>query len=183
MKMMASIVVVVAAVCATPVPGQTLYRCKDAEGISSYQQTPCPKAVEDAGTVPYTPQPDSPHWQEAPERGALPDEQRHAAEQTISPQPSTGRRPASISPMSDDAEQMRRLEHMARTPEGRAMLRATRGEPSPAERRAAARPPQEPSQVFDQFGNSYTNPPGSPVVIDNRTGRTCRKEGIELVCE
>lgn len=170
--------------------GQKLYRCKDEQGNSSYQQAPCPKAEQEAGELRYQRQPDRPHWSlanhEAEQaREAYERQQAHVLESEIQ-----GQRPHSASspdrrgrqylnPASQEAEERRRLEHLAGSREGRAMLRAMSGQPSPA---ATAPPAPQTKTYFDQHGGTYTQPPGGPI-LDNKTGRPCRKEGAELVCE
>lgn len=47
-------------------------------------------------------------------------------------------------------------------------------------------PPRAPpttTQVFDQHGNAYTQPPGSAFVTDNKAGKTCFKNGSFLHCK
>lgn len=41
----------------------------------------------------------------------------------------------------------------------------------------------EPSRVQDQYGNGYIRPPGSAVVIDEKTGRPCLAVGGTIRCD
>ena len=98
--------------------GQTLYRCKDAKGVNSYQQTPCRTAAQEAGEVRYQRKADRPHW--TPAIQAQRDYQAHLEQQqqaeiaahpsAIAPPPRR-RSSRSTNPMSADAEAIRRMEH------------------------------------------------------------------------
>lgn len=187
MKFAATVVLVAASLLlASPGQCQTLYRCKDAKGVSSYQQSPCAAAEQEAGEVAYRAEPDSPHW--TPEIQAARDyaerqaQARAAAAQSTYYAPQPQRRRPSINPMSSDAEVMRRMEHMAGSPEGRAMLRSLNGQAAPSGSPAPTTAPSAPTQLQDQRGNTYTQPPGSSFARDDTTGKQCFVNGAFIRC-
>lgn len=171
--------------CSGLAHGQSLYKCKNAQGTSAYQQTPCSTNAQDAGRVSYQREPDSPHWspdehdaRQASERQARADQVQSLGGRSV-PSVRNGRRGFSTDPASQDAEERRRFEHLAGSREGRAQLRAMNQLP-PLPTPPPSPPPQTRTYV-DQRGGTYAQPPGGPI-IDNRTGRTCRQEGVDLVC-
>lgn len=164
----------------------TLYKCVGPDGVTVYQQTACASAQKEAAVLSYQREPDAPDvgWagQQQPEPESGQDDlQAYADANTIqrgTPRP----RSPSINPMSAEAEQLRRAEHRAATPEGRALNRALYGSSQPSR---APNPPAPPAQttVTDQYGNRYQQPQGSVFVTDERTGKQCFRNGEFLHCE
>ena len=173
--------------CSGVAHGQSLYKCRNANGTSAYQQTPCATVAQDAGRVRYQREADSPHWsaEEHDERQSREQQARNDQKANqrgvMQAARSGGNEPRRFStdPASDDAEERRRFEHMAGSREGRAQLRAMNKLPP----LPAARPSQQPqtNTYVDQRGGTYTQAPGGPI-INNRTSRTCRQEGVNLIC-
>src|SRR5204863_9131056 len=83
-------------------------------------------------------------------------------------------------------ERQHRAEHIAgdRTlsaSQRRSLIAAELGQPAPAPYVAPAAPVYAPAPVthvrFDQYGNTFTQPAGSNVTINNKTGKPCVMNG------
>lgn len=164
----------------------TLFKCKDAKGVVSYQQTTCPEAKQDAGAVAYKPVKDAPglSWSGQAEQKRL--EQKSKADYIRQDQNNYATQTIQQPQMSSSTrnELIRRLE-MASTKAERNAISAQLGIKPTAAQRAAPSPTPAPdltpTTLRDQRGNSYTQPPGSVFVQDQRTGKQCILNGNVIV--
>lgn len=146
--------------------GETLYRCKDAKGVSSYQQTPCPSSAKEAGQVQYQRQADRPHW--TPEIQAQRDYEayiEHERQATIAAYEAAAE-PAP--PSRSDLDRQRRAAVLD------SLLQEMESEQPPAD--------ISPRQLRDQRGNTYTQPNGSAFARDSKTGKQCFVNGAFVHC-
>lgn len=171
----------------------TIYKCKDAKGVSSYSQTPCPTAKADAGTRNFVKTADSPglSWsgqaaRKQAETQPVSGAQHYQPVKTVQATPPKQGIMAMYSDLSSD-EARRRIENLSLSPEGRALLRTMSGQQLPTQR-ANNPPPEEAvqegvTQRRDNRGNTYTQQPGSPFVRDNKTGQKCFVYGNNVKCK
>lgn len=178
------------ALAATQVEAGTLYKCVGPDGVTVYQQTACASAQKEAAVLSYQREPDAPEvgWagqqEPEPETEAGQDELQQYADGNPIQRGTPRRRAPSINPMSPEAELMRRAEHRAGTPEGRALNRALYGSSQPTRApNPPAPPPPAQTTVTDQHGNRYQQPAGSAFVTDEKTGRQCFRYGDFLKCD
>jgi len=184
----------------------TLYKCKDAHGAMSYQQMPCANAKQEAGVRNYRAERDNPgtNWSNQVAQGSP---ARYAA----SSDDSSWSAPSSNVSQSSSADQANRRAMAAQldsqisaigTPNSRSKRelladllaqKVALVTDSPA--RTNARPTQrettiertsvvtQPIHVRDQYGNGYTQPPGSAFATDDKTGKQCFVYGAFVDCK
>ncbi|GGK06961.1 DUF4124 domain-containing protein [Luteimonas terricola] len=146
-------IMILAAVIGVLAPGvthaQTIFKCTDGKGGTAFQQTPCDEAARTESVRSFKPEPDTPQRYDQPHPAQAFQFQGDQDRDRSSARQQAPRRP-DINPMSADAEMMRRMENLAGTREGRALLRQMTGQPSP---RAAVPDPAAgiglPTRVID----------------------------------
>jgi hypothetical protein len=185
----------------------TLFKCVDARGASTYQQTPCPESAKQAESIAYQRVPDTPQVIEEEVTALQVDEYQadigYANNPQGAPQAQSGRSSAvyqdrfgaTINSRSAEAEELRQAQNRASSRERRATNRALYGTSRPEAgnvvpgqgfARGAPPPPRvaPPTQQVrtDQYGNRYQQPPGSNIVIDEKTGKQCFLVGNVVQC-
>lgn len=156
---------------AVPTSAQQIYKCMDSKGASSYQQTPCPPNTSTAGIRYFaaTPTPE-PGSQRDRERQKLIDE-IDTQIRALGPLTNQGKRELAASLRQSQAQLITGLASPARRS-------SVSDDPAPVIRESS-----EPTTVRDQYGNQYTQPPGSAFVTDQKTGKQCFKYGDFLKCD
>lgn len=194
--------VVVLLLASTQATAQKVYKCKDADGSTIYQQVQC--SDQDGEVVKLQSQPSQARIAEAQARFYAQEEQRmyeqsmQAATQVIEyyePAPTAKRSrrqssqaaPSFTSPSSLSSEAV----NPSRFDPERVGFSRTRGY-EPLRHRSSPNPNTtatrvgpgytEPTRVQDQHGNGYIRPPGSHFVTDEKTGRQCLAVGGTIRC-
>lgn len=164
-----------------------MYKCVDTKGVASYQQMPCPKASKEARHDFVQAAPDAPglNWSSQVRRSS------QSRSVSLGSGTASGGYASSAPAMSqyERDERQRRAEIAATDPgltssQRRAAVAAELGQPAPAPYSAPA-PPYYAAPVTqvrtDQYGNTYTQPAGSDVTINNQTGRPCVMNGNVII--
>jgi hypothetical protein len=184
---LAALLVGTATAQATP-----LYKCVDAKGVASYQQTPCQNAKQQVAKGYVAPVPVAKNLSWAANSGtdrrlAQQRQALYAAEGNRvvvqSDGPSAAER-AQIAKLDQDVAGLGTLNSRGKR-EMAADLRQQQsqlasGSPvtaAPVRDYPSAPVVSGPRTVSDQYGNQYTQPPGSNFVLDQKTGKTCVKNG------
>lgn len=181
-------------ITSTQVTAQKIYKCKGPDGSTVYQQVQC--ANEDGESVKIHAQPSQATIAEARARlraleeaeaqrkyeqamqSAYPPVQHYEPEPTpnhtqVAPAPaSQPLNPSRFDPDTVGFSSSRGYEPL-RHRSSNANTTAIRTGPGYT----------EPSRVQDQYGNGYIRPPGSAVVIDEKTGRPCLAVGGTIRCD
>lgn len=201
--------VIVAAILFTPtdsIAGR-LFKCIDASGNTVYQQESCApsQAQEERSFVreepPFDVEPS--YFAEQAEPSEFASQRPDAQEPRASSAGSQGiyrdRFGAVIDTRSSASEELRRAQIRSSSREGRQINREMYGttEPQagdivpetglPRGRRyqapQAAPPATQPTIVTDQHGNRFQRPPGSNIIIDEKTGKQCFLNGSFIQCD
>jgi hypothetical protein len=196
--MVMRILVLFLAFVSLPAAAQHIYKCKTASGTMIYQQTPCPSSTRTESVRTYVPAPDSPT--PPPEPEIEPEHQYSAAPSydTYEGPPQRDyaaeeQRRKLLSDIDDQITHLGVLDSRSKR-ELAAKLRATQAEVVTGSRSAgtstyeeAPAPPihrvEETRTIRDQYGNQYTQPPGSAFVTDQKTGKQCFKYGDFVKCD
>lgn len=177
-------------VASSQAAGQTMHKCKGADGRTSYQQTPCDassktveqRVVEQEADTPDAMWKNMPRTRQEPstpllqEYGSPPVAQSQGASQAEIDSAKAsqdfhrrvGRRPIpGTTPVTQQAIQGQ--------PQGRQPQQATRAGPDPNR-------PFAQGHVQDQHGNRYHRPEGSMFVTDEKTGKLCEAMAGTIRC-
>ncbi|TZF87786.1 DUF4124 domain-containing protein [Lysobacter lacus] len=156
-------------VCLACVPlcrAQQIYKCKNNSGVFAYQQTPCANVSATQSVRGYTPVPDAPR-NYAPQR-------RYASPTGYAAPSGSSAGSAMISGGGIMQNQQRYPTREEEAAARRAQRRSQGG--------TTATLLEQPTVVTDQYGGRYQKPPGSNIVIDERTGKPCFLVGQTLEC-
>jgi hypothetical protein len=158
----------VIALIASPAIAGTLYRCVDAKGVASYQEQPCPPKAT-GGRIGYAP-------------AVAPSKKLSWKAQSGTIAQQTRQRVAIA-----DASAGAYGGGSAPTQGWEARQQNTQPTtiPKPRVRQdVVVAPPPVPQFTYptDQYGNQYTQAPGSTFVQDQKTGKTCFRNGSFIHC-
>lgn len=179
-----------------------VYKCKDGDGKTTYQQIPCSK-TESEERVKIWAQPPQADIEAAKERMRAEEyaKAQEAYEQELLNAAQVGyQAPQAPPPMHQQKEPVPVASGSC--PPGQVPLNASRSDPSrgwssskgyvplrcgSTDRQASSRATRtgpgytEPRQIFDQYGNLYLQPPGSGFATDTKTGKQCVISGNVIV--
>lgn len=178
----------------TQVMAQKVYRCKGPNGVTVYQQVQCADA--DGELVKIHAQPSQATIAEAQARlnaqNAAEAHRQYEQSIPVASQVMEHYEPAPVAhqPHPSKATTQPALNASRFVPERVGFSSSNGYEPlrrrSPNAKTTAIRTGPgytEPSRVQDQYGNSYIRPPGSAVVIDQKTGKPCLAVGGTIRCD
>lgn len=147
-----------------------LYKCIGPDGVTAYQQTPCPSGAKQVYQRYVAPVPNS-----ARSRSVGTNSGTYAREVERRSPSSGGSHQAQPSVSNFEREETARLSQISSAKKRSSKVDRPRADPR-------HRIETTPTLIQDYQGNQYLKPPGSTIVMDQKTGKQCFINGAFIHC-